>query len=161
MRYAIGATGSLDNLIINGGTIVSKSNYCAGIFSTSGNIKINGGTIFALESKIPIGKLGEDGTTLENCIPTDGTNNLYLTPIQLKNMTEKSKVTSLTISDNINYGITDMYTSEDNKTTDVNEGGMIYLYLPKGSRTITIKVDGKNYSGTVETTEEGNIETLN
>lgn len=146
---------------INGGTIVSKSDYCAGIFSTSGNIKINGGTIFAIESEIPIGKLGDDGTTLENCIPTNGTDNLYLTPIQLENVTEKLKVTSLTISDNINYGITDMYTSEDNETTDVNEGGILYLYLPKGDRTITIVAGDKKYTNRVITDENNTITILN
>ena len=137
---------------INGGTIVSRSNYCAGIFSTSGNVKIKGGTIFTIESTIPIGKLGDDGTTLESCIPTDGTNTLYLTQIQLENVTEKLKVKSLITSDNINYGITDMYTSE---------GGIVYLYLPKGERTITIVIGDEKYTGKVITDEENEIIILN
>ena len=55
-----------------------------------------------------------------------------------------------------------MYTSEDDKTTDTNEGGILYLYLPIGTRTITVNVDGKNYSGQVETTTgQNDISILN
>ena len=45
-----------------------------------------------------------------------------------------------------------MYTLED---------GMLYLYLPLGTREITIKVDGKTHKGQVETTEEQHSTILN
>lgn len=83
--------------------------------------------------------------------PTDGVNDLYVTPIKLQDLGENKKVTKLTTSDNINYGINDMYTFED---------GKLYLYLPLGSRTISIEVDGKTYSGIVETKETTEVVTL-
>ena len=84
-------------------------------------------------------------------IQKDGTNNLYETQIKLQNVGEDKKVTKLTTSDNIEYGIKDMYTLEN---------GMLYLYLPTGTRTITIEVDGKTYSGAVQTTETSTEVTL-
>lgn len=84
-------------------------------------------------------------------VPTDGENDLYKTQIKLKDAGESKKVTKLTTSDNIEYGIKDMYTFEE---------GMLYLYLPEGSRTITIEADGKTYSGVVNTTAEGSITEL-
>ena len=56
----------------------------------------------------------------------------------------------------IKYGIKDMYTLEN----AVDGTGMIYLYLPKGSRTITLKVNGKIYSGTIETSETASVTVL-
>ena len=86
-------------------------------------------------------------------IQKDGTNNLYETPIKLQDVGENKKITNLTTSDNIEYGIKDMYTLEN---------GMLYLYLPTGTRTITIKTeDGKTYSGAVQTTETPVEVTLN
>ena len=55
-----------------------------------------------------------------------------------------------------------MYTTGDDKTTtDINEGGRIYLYLPLGSRTITVKTGSATYSGTVNTAETNTLVTLN
>ena len=55
-----------------------------------------------------------------------------------------------------------MYTSKDDETTtETNEGGILYLYLPIGSRTITVEAEGKKYSGTVETAETNTIVVLN
>ncbi len=52
----------------------------------------------------------------------------------------------------------DISTFEDYAfTTGIDETGMVYLYLPNRSRTITLMVNGKTYSGTVETIEEGQI----
>ena len=84
-------------------------------------------------------------------MPTIGTNNIYETKIKLNEVGENKKITKLVTSDNIEYGIKDMYTFED---------GMLYLYLPEGSRTITIEADGKTYSGVVNTTVEGSITEL-
>ena len=39
--------------------------------------------------------------------------------------------------------------------------GMLYLYLPLGTRTINVEVDGKTYTGTVETKETAEVVTLN
>ena len=117
-----------------------------------GIIKIDGGNILA-----------KGNTSAISYTPTDGTNNIYLTPIKLKDVAGNQKIESLTTSDNIEYGIKDMYTFEDNtSTTSVDETGMIYLYLPVGSRTITITAGGKTYSGTIETkAEENEIVILN
>lgn len=82
---------------------------------------------------------------------TNGTNNLYKTQIKLNGVEEGKKVTSIVTSDSIKYGIKDMYTLAD---------GIIYLYLPKGERTIIIRCEGKTYSGTVTTSENGSITTL-
>ena len=87
---------------------------------------------------------------------------MYETKIQLPNVKKETQITSLTTSDNINYGIKDMYTTKDDESTeDTNEGGMLYLYLPLGTRTITVEADGKNYSGIVETKEESLVVVLN
>ncbi len=94
-------------------------------------------------------------------IPTDGTNNLYLTQIQLSNLASKQKITSITTNDNIQYGTKDIYTSEDDlSTTDVNEGGILYLYLPKGDRNITIVAGEKKYVGRVITDENNTLTNL-
>ena len=37
---------------------------------------------------------------------------------------------------------------------------MIYLYLPIGEKNIKLEINGKTYSGTVKTTEDENITTL-
>ena len=87
---------------------------------------------------------------------------MYETKIQLPNVKKETQITSLTTSDNINYGIKDMYTTKDDGTTSgSNEGGMLYLYLPLGSRTITIQAGGITYSETVETTETNTVVVLN
>ena len=88
--------------------------------------------------------------------PNNGENNVYLTPVRLQNVEEQIEITSLTTNDNIKYGIKDMYTMQDDTSTDADESGMLYLYLPEGSRTITIKAKDKTYTGTVTTTTEIN-----
>ena len=122
----------------------SRYNRTAINCDEGGSIKIKGGTILIIRTNgYGIGTF--EGSTSVPYTPTDGINNLYATPIKLQGVGEDKKVTKLTTSDNIEYGIKDMYTLED---------GMLYLYLPTGTRTITIKTeDGKTYSGTVETKE--------
>ena len=143
--------GSCRELVINGGTIKviptnRNSNYAkyAGIScAEGGNIKIIGGNILGKGQDYDISTYS--GSSLVPYTPTDGTNNLYETPIKLDGVAEGKKITKLTTSDNIEYGIKDMYTLEN---------GMLYLYLPTGTRTITITTeDGKTYSETVETKE--------
>ena len=109
-----------------------------------------------------IGTLDSD-KNIEKSMPMNGTSELYVTPIKLQDVGENKKIESLTTSDNIEYGTKDMYTFEDDtSTTGVDETGMIYLYLPLGSRTITINVDGRSYEGTVETkVEAGEVVVLN
>ena len=112
-----------------------------------GNIKFTGGNILARgKNNLNIATFEEGTSNLISYTPKDGTNDLYETPIKLQDVGENKKVTKLTTSDNINYGVKDVYTLED---------GMLYLYLPKTTeaRTITIEVDGKTYSGAVETKE--------
>ena len=128
---------------INGGTIDTGRVSC----KTGGNIKISGGNILSKNNGIST----YDGNTLVTYVPTIGTNNIYETKIKLNEVGENKKITKLVTSDNIEYGIKDMYTFED---------GMLYLYLPEGSRTITIEADGKTYSGVVNTTVEGSITEL-
>ena len=148
-----------ESVKIEGGTIRTYSKKNAGIFGEA-NVEITGGNLL-------LNGLGDIGTLDENknfvkSTASNGQSDIYLTKIKLTNTKGNEKVTELKTSDNILYGIKDMYVAEDDEnTTDIDETGMIYLYLPKGSRTITLKVDGKNYTGTVETTEEGNIATLN
>ena len=141
----------MKNIIIEGGTIKTDSSESAGIFKNEeNNVKIIGGNL-------QLGGVGDIGTLDSNKnfvhgISTDGTNNLYKTPIKLQDVGENKQITKLTTSDNIEYGIKDMYTLEN---------GMLYLYLPSGERTITIEVDGKTYSGVVQTTETPVEVTLN
>ena len=128
---------------INGGTIDTGRVSC----KTGGNIKISGGNILSKNNGIST----YDGNTLVTYVPTIGTNNIYETKIKLNEVGENKKITKLVTSDNIVYGIKDMYTFED---------GMLYLYLPEGNRTITVEADGKTYSGVVNTTVEGSITEL-
>ena len=95
----------------------------------------------------------EEGTSnLIAYTPKNGTSDLYETQIKLQGIEKDKQITKLTTSDNINYGIKDMYTLED---------GMLYLYLPAGTRTINVEVDGNTYSGTGETKETAEVVTLN
>ena len=148
--YEQAAIGQILNVEIEGGTIITDSPKHAGIFKNEeNNVKIIGGNL-------QLGGVGDIGTLDSNKnfvhgISTDGTNNLYKTPIKLQDVGENKQITKLTTSDNIEYGINDMYTLEN---------GMLYLYLPTGTRTITIEVDGKTYSGTVETKETSETATL-
>ena len=143
---------------IEGGTIRTYTTVHAGIYGGA-NVEITGGNLL-------LNGLGDIGTLDENknfvkSIATNGESDIYLTKIKLTNAKGNEKVTELKTSDNILYGIKDMYVAiDDENTADIDETGMIYLYLPKGSRTITLTADGKNYSGTVETTEEGSVSTL-
>ena len=152
----------MQNISIEGGTIRTKSTKHAGMFKNeTNNVRITGGNL-QLGGIGDIGMLDSDKSFVQG-FSTDGTNNLYMTPIKLQDVGENKKIESLTTSDNIEYGTKDMYTFEDDtSTTGVDETGMIYLYLPLGSRTITINVDGRSYEGTVETkVEAGEVVVLN
>jgi hypothetical protein len=132
-------------VIINGGTIKTTSRHLSGIScGANGEIIIKGGNILTIGKDFGIAKCIDARYTIEETIASNGINNIYETQIKLQNVGENKKVTKLTTSDGIEYGINDMYTLEN---------GMLYLYLPVGTRTITMEVDGKTYSGTVQTTE--------
>lgn len=149
----LGGAGS--EVIITGGTVNSFSSQLAGISCKSdGSIKILGGNVLAKGANHRIAKCIDSRYNIEQTNATDGTNQLYLTPIKISSPNQK--VEELNLSDGINYGIKDMYTLEN----DNDENGIIYLYLPLGNRTITIKVNGKVYSGTIQTTTEENINIL-
>ena len=140
---------------ILGGTIKadkrSRSNRAVINCKEGGNIKIRGGNILIIGvTGYGIGTF--EGSTSVQYTPNDGTNNLYETQIKLQGVEKDKQITKLTTSDNINYGIKDMYTLDD---------GMLYLYLPSGTRTINVEVDGNKYSGTVETKETSEVVTLN
>lgn len=139
-------------VLIYGGTINSISKQWGGIACyEGGSINIIGGNLYARGNN-NLNIVTYEGSLPVPYTPTNGTNNLYETPIKLQNVGENKKVTKFTTSDNIEYGINDMYTLEN---------GMLYLYLPTGTRTITIEVDGKTYSGSVQTTETPEEVTLN
>lgn len=147
------------NVKIEGGTIMAYSKKHAGIYGEA-NVQITGGNLL-LNGLGDIGTLDETKNFIKSTA-TNGESDIYLTKIKLTNAKRNEKITELKTSDNITYGIKDMYVAEDDEnTTDIDETGMVYVYLPKGSRTITLKVNDKNYSGTVETTEEGSISILN
>ena len=143
-----------NEVIITGGTL-NGTNIWGTMISCDerGTISITGGSVFARgKNNLNIATYEEGTSNLVPYTPKNGTNDLYETQIKLQNVGENKKVTKLTTSDNIEYGINDMYTLEN---------GMLYLYLPAGTRTITIEVDGKTYSGTVATTETPEEVTLN
>lgn len=143
---------------IEGGTIRANSNRNAGIYGKDGSVEITGGNIL-LNAKGDIGKI--DGNSFIKDEPKRGNNKLYLTRIKLSNVDGNKKIESLVISGDIPYGINDMYTlDDDEKTVDIDETGMLYLYLPKGKRRIDIKVKGKEFSGEIETNEENSISIL-
>ena len=86
---------------------------------------------------------------------------MYVTPIKLQNVEGNRKIESIKIGSNTLYGINEMYTmSNYNLTTNFDETGMIYLYLPLGEKEITIKVNGSLYSEIVETKENMGTITL-
>ena len=144
---------------IEGGTIRTYSPVYSGVFG-GGNVEVTGGNLL-LNGLGAIGTLDENKNFIKATV-TNGQSDIYLTKIKLTNTNGNEKITELKTSDTLEYGIKDMYVAEDDENTaDIDETGMIYLYLPKGSRTITLTADGKNYSGTVETTEEGSVSTLN
>lgn len=146
-RNAIGG----DEIIITGGTIKSIGNRGQGIYCKE-SVTISGGNVMTR------GKNYKITTTVDSSIveyiPKNEENNLYETQIKLQGVEANKQITKLMTSDNINYGVKDMYTLED---------GMIYLYLPKTEiegRTITLEVDRNTYSGIVETKETAEITTL-
>lgn len=148
---------STESLIIRGGTLNAKGRGQVGIaISSDGTIEIIGGNILSNGKKYKIGQYSSTNSNYLQANITNGENNLYETQIKLQGVEKDKKVTKLTTSDNINYGIKDMYTLDD---------GMLYLYLPKTAenetRTISIEVDGKTYSGLVPTTETPEVVTLN
>ena len=146
----------IQNILIEGGTINTTATDYSGkvgiCCKEGGNITITGGNIISRGININIATYS--GADLTSYIQKDRTNYLYETPIKLDGVAEGKKITKLTTSDNIEYGIKDMYTLEE---------GMLYLYLPTGTRTITITTeDGKTYSGTVETKDtSGELVVLN
>ena len=132
---------------ITGGTIIVNAPKFAGISTiATGNIKITGGSILA-NGTMAIGKVDESDNLTET-IPTNGTNDLYLTQIQLKDVNEKIEINKITTGDNKNYGIKDTYTSED---------GILYLYMPEGNRTINVEANGKEYQGNVITNQSNSL----
>ena len=138
--------GNCNEIVITGGTINALSTGYSGInCAENGSVNVTGGNILARgKNNLNIATFEEGSSNLVAYTPKSGTNNLYETQVKLQNVGENKKITKLTTSDGIEYGINDMYTLEN---------GMLYLYLPVGTRTITIEVDGKTYSGTVQTTE--------
>ena len=131
---------------ITGGTIIGnklRHNIGIGTIDVTENINITGGSIRIEERKskyaVP---------------PKSGEKDVYLTQIQLQNVTEEVSITSLVTSDNLTYGIKDMYTTTE---------GKLYLYLPTGEREITIKTGEKEYTGKVITgdTDSTEVVTLN
>lgn len=148
--------GNTKEVQISGGTIKTISGQLSGISCGSdGKIIINGGNIYTKGKDFSIAKcINNERYNIEEAKATNGTNEVYETKIKLPDVGENKQITKLTTSDNIKYGINDMYTLED---------GMLYLYLPKtetGPRTITVEVEGKTYSGSVQTTETPEVVTL-
>ena len=154
IKSIAGVGGKFNKVIITGGVFNLNNIWGPTLLCDyGGSIKITGGNILAKGANYGIGIYNGQGSLI-SYIPNDGTNNLYETPIKIPDVGENKKVSKFTTSDTINYGINDMYTLED---------GMLYLYLPKtetGPRTITIEVDGKTYSGAVQTTETPEAVTL-
>ncbi len=126
---------------IIGGTILgvsSRNDIAIGRKDITENIEILGGSILV------DGKKGKYAVP-----PKAGDTKVYLTQIQLQNVSEEVQVTSLITSDNLTYGIKDMYTANE---------GKLYLYLPTGEREITIKAGNKDYIGNVKTGDEDSTE---
>ena len=143
---------------IKGGTIRANSNRNVGIYGKDGSVEITGGNIL-LNAKGDIGTI--EGNSFIKDEPKSGDNKLYLSRIKLSDVEGNIKIESLVISGDISYGTNDVYTLEDDeKTIDIDETGMLYLYLPKGKRRIDIKVKGKEFSGEIETNEENSISIL-
>ena len=136
---------------------MEKMDRNAGIYGKDGSVEITGGNIL-LNAKGDIGTI--EGNSFIKDEPKSGDNKLYLSRIKLSDVEGNIKIESLVISGDISYGTNDVYTLEDDeKTIDIDETGMLYLYLPKGKRRIDIKVKGKE-SGEIETNEENSISIL-
>ena len=149
--------GACKEVEIIGGTINTYSSQLSGIScSADGSIKIIGGNVLSKGGQFVIAKCIDARYNIEETTVTDGTNQLYVTPIFLSGVKGDKKVEELDIDGITNYGKEDIYTFNN----DSDDAGVIYLYLPKGSRNITITVNGKTFSGTVETTEDGDATTL-
>ena len=133
---------------------MTSSAQLAGVScGSTGKIIINGGNIFSKGKNFSIARCINDVRyDIEGANATNDTDDLYETQIKLQGTEKDKQVTRLTTSDNINYGIKDMYTLEE---------GMLYLYLPLGTRTINVEVEGNTYTGTVETKETAEVVTLN
>lgn len=144
IKRVVGAKCS--EVLINGGTIHGAISCAEG-----GSISITGGNILARGNNNNINIATYSGSDLVAYTPKKENIDLYETKIKINGVGEGKKVTSIVTSDNISYGINDMYTLED---------GMLYLYLPAGTRTITVEVEGKTYSGTVQTAETPEVVTL-
>lgn len=70
---------------------------------------------------------------------------VYLTKVKVNGIETVTNVQSIITSDSLQYGTNDMYTQET---------GELYLYLPEGTRTITVEIDGTEYSSQVTTSAE-------
>lgn len=129
-----GCIGGDGNVFITWGTVVCEipRNNIFGIYSNNKSICITGGSL----------QIKNSYNNLLDSIPTDETNNLYLTEIQLENVKNKTNIINFLADDGLNYGIKDLYTTEE---------GKLYLYLPVGERNITIETKDKIYAGNVET----------
>ena len=127
---------------IAGGTINCETRYKLGIGTVDKeqNINVTGGTILinSAEKKFAVP-------------PKSGEQNVFLTELQLEGVTEEIQITAFTTSDKLNYGIKDMYTTNE---------GKLYLYLPTGERNITIKAGNKEYTGKVITGEADSTEVV-
>lgn len=153
------------NITINGGTVVTyhPTDHCGPIHVGLGHIVINGGSLISRAFTAVQTSTAEDGSETVTKIttnPTDGTNTLYATPVKLENVGGGVKIEKITFSDNIQYGVTDMYTSELDTEFKVEEEGVIYLYLPEGTRTVTIVAGKKTYTGTITTATTNSVVVL-
>lgn len=170
-----------DELTINGGIIISQATYKTqtGIGgSDKAKVTINGGTIISQTTNdnekpgIGVGGFLEEATeeqlatikVVVNGGSVLATGNvdigygvtkayaknsngetIYLTKIKLNNITSATKIEAITTSDNIEYKTNDMYTGAE---------GDLYLYLPEGTRTINIEIEGKTYSAQIVTSKD-------
>lgn len=162
-RGAVTFAGITSNITVNGGTVVTYQPKTSSIHVGLGELVINGGSILSKSITAIQTSTAEDGSeTVTNITtnPTDGTNTLYATPVKLENVGGGVKIEKITFSDNIQYGVTDMYTSELDTEFKVEEEGVIYLYLPEGTRTVTIVAGKKTYTGTITTATTNSVVVL-
>ena len=128
-------------VIIEGGTVSCSATANAGIYDASEGVIITGGNILS-QGLGDIGILDGDNNYVQGVATNESGTNVYLTSIQLPSVAKDRIITSFVTSDNLTYGIDDMYTLDN---------GMIYVYLPAGTRTVYVTVDGTTYSGEVTT----------
>ncbi len=141
-----GYRGGSGIITISGGTVTAGGKvYSPGIGcgyeGSGGEVYISGGSVKATGDGAQ--SIGGTNVTLQNN-SIDHTP-VFLTTVTLKGVISETAVSNLTTDPSYSYGMIDTFTGT---------GGILYIYLPKNTKTTAAQTSAASYTGDITTTDD-------